>query len=371
MAQHQNLERRVLQLLLLLADAVAIAIAFALALGVRFGFADLKINFLDFISSGKYPVIFLIYVFSFYLFDLYEPRSWRTPLFSPLKTSLGSGLATILMFSWFYFFAALASGVYGRGVFLSAIAVTTVLALITRYFVARYEMSSSQKRQWLFVGDERCFNQLKSDLKRQQISSALAFVSQSVSKLELQKKLSQDWTGVIVGLGAPPEITAALMASRLQGQVILSLQSFYEFYCGKLPVHSLDDAWFAYTEGFSILHSPLSVRLKRFSDIVISFTFLVLLLPVMLLVGLLICLESRGSPIFKQVRVGIDNGLFTMYKFRSMRLDAEAGTGARWAEKNDTRVTFVGRIIRKVRLDELPQLWNILKGEMSFVGPRP
>jgi exopolysaccharide biosynthesis polyprenyl glycosylphosphotransferase len=98
---------------------------------------------------------------------------------------------------------------------------------------------------------------------------------------------------------------------------------------------------------------------------------LVLLLPIMLVVGLAVRLSSPGPALYSQRRVGKDGKLFTIYKFRSMRQDAEALTGAVWSTENDPRVTTVGRFIRRTRLDELPQLWNVLIGDMSLVGPRP
>ena len=110
--------------------------------------------------------------------------------------------------------------------------------------------------------------------------------------------------------------------------------------------------------------------IKRTMDIVCSLLGLAVLMIPMLLIGLMIHLDTRGTIIFKQERLGKDGKPFTMYKFRSMYLDAEA-YGPQWADKVDHRCTRVGRILRKNRLDELPQLWNILKGDMSFVGPRP
>jgi exopolysaccharide biosynthesis polyprenyl glycosylphosphotransferase len=98
---------------------------------------------------------------------------------------------------------------------------------------------------------------------------------------------------------------------------------------------------------------------------------LVLALPIMLVTALAVRLSSPGPVLYRQTRVGLNGSLFTLYKFRSMRADAEAGTGAVWAQKDDPRVTKVGRLIRRIRFDELPQLYNVLKGEMSIVGPRP
>lgn len=110
--------------------------------------------------------------------------------------------------------------------------------------------------------------------------------------------------------------------------------------------------------------------LKRLSDILVSLLVATLGLLPMLIIALCIKIDSRGPVIFKQERLGKDGKSFTMYKFRSMRVDAEAD-GPKWAEKEDDRCTKVGALLRKTRLDELPQFWNILKGEMSLVGPRP
>jgi exopolysaccharide biosynthesis polyprenyl glycosylphosphotransferase len=98
---------------------------------------------------------------------------------------------------------------------------------------------------------------------------------------------------------------------------------------------------------------------------------IVVAFPIMLLTALAVRLSSPGAVLYRQTRVGLDNTLFTVYKFRSMRIDAEVGTGAVWAQKDDPRVTAVGRTLRRLRLDELPQLFNVVRGEMSIVGPRP
>jgi len=110
---------------------------------------------------------------------------------------------------------------------------------------------------------------------------------------------------------------------------------------------------------------------QRLSNAVVAVIGLVLASPIMLLSALAVKLSSPGPVLYRQLRVGLDGALFTLYKFRSMRSDAEAETGAVWAQKDDPRVTRVGRVIRRLRLDELPQLYNVLKGEMSIVGPRP
>jgi exopolysaccharide biosynthesis polyprenyl glycosylphosphotransferase len=124
-----------------------------------------------------------------------------------------------------------------------------------------------------------------------------------------------------------------------------------------------------FCDGFEL--SPVPMLLKRTYDILLSLTGLIVAAPLFLIVSLFIKLGSRGPIFFNQVRVGRHGKLFNIYKFRSMHQDAEQITGPTMSFKNDSRVTRIGKIIRKTRLDELPQLWNVLKGDMSFVGPRP
>jgi len=132
----------------------------------------------------------------------------------------------------------------------------------------------------------------------------------------------------------------------------------------------LNSGYFLHQKAFSILSTQRNQKIKRLLDTLLSLSALILLLPLMLLVGLMIKLESPGKVIYKQERVGQFNHEFEVFKFRSMVNDAENGK-AQWAQKNDPRVTRVGRFIRKTRIDELPQLLNVLRGEMSLVGPRP
>lgn len=154
-----------------------------------------------------------------------------------------------------------------------------------------------------------------------------------------------------------------------QGVTFDHLASVYEEYTGKIAVENLRPSWLIFSSGFRT--SRVTLTAKRAGDAVFAALGLVIAAPVMLLVAAAIKLTSPGPALYHQVRVGLQGRHFTIHKFRSMRTDAEAGTGAVWAQQNDDRITPVGRIIRKTRLDELPQLWNVLRGDMSFVGPRP
>ncbi len=166
------------------------------------------------------------------------------------------------------------------------------------------------------------------------------------------------------------DIAHALLEAKLHGAMVVDIRSFYEHVVKSLPISQITEEWLLQTEGFNLNTRGSLRRLKRALDVMISLMLLIPAAPVMLLTALAIRLESRGPVIYKQDRVGLFEKEFTVYKFRSMRTDAEKN-GAVWAKEHDDRVTRVGHFIRKVRIDELPQIWNILKGDMSFIGPRP
>lgn len=160
-----------------------------------------------------------------------------------------------------------------------------------------------------------------------------------------------------------------LLDCKLSGVKVLDLASYFERALGQIRLDSLRVGWLIFGEGFR--QGWLRTAVKRLFDIVAASILLVLALPVMAVTALLIVIED-GFPVFyRQERVGLNGRLFKVIKFRSMRNDAESDGKPRWATANDDRVTRVGRIIRKLRIDELPQMLNVFRGEMSFVGPRP
>jgi len=167
--------------------------------------------------------------------------------------------------------------------------------------------------------------------------------------------------------GALP--TKELVKCRVNGIEIIEGASFYEMLTGKFIVEQINPAWLIFSEGF--YKSRARRFLKRTTDIILSIVLLILLSPLILITAILIKVDSKGPVIFSQERLGKNKKTYLIYKFRSMVSDAEKQSGPVWAEDNDSRVTRVGRVIRKWRMDEIPQLWNVLKGDMSFVGPRP
>src|SRR4051812_6012699 len=161
-----------------------------------------------------------------------------------------------------------------------------------------------------------------------------------------------------------------LLELRLDGVHFDHLASVYEEYTGKIAVENLRPSWLVFSPGFR--KTRLLTTAKRTLDVAAAGLALVLTLPLLLVIVIAVRLTSRGPALYHQQRVGQHGRIFTVHKFRSMREDAEAATGPVWAAKSgDPRVTPIGRFLRRSRLDEVPQLWNVLKGDMSFVGPRP
>lgn len=160
------------------------------------------------------------------------------------------------------------------------------------------------------------------------------------------------------------------MEARFSGQSVQDLSKFYESTWRKVPIYYLEHDWFVLSEGFGLVHNPVGLRVKRLVDLFLSLLLLLIVWPFMLLTAIAVKLESAGPAVYSQVRTGVDGEHFVIYKFRSMRTDAEKD-GAKWASQNDSRITRVGKFIRLTRLDELPQLWNVFRGDMSFIGPRP
>ena len=160
-----------------------------------------------------------------------------------------------------------------------------------------------------------------------------------------------------------------LVKCRVKGIDVIEGTSFFEMLAGKLLVDQINPAWIIFSKGF--YKSRTKRFIKRSIDMLISLAMLILFLPLIIVTAILIKIDSKGPVIFSQERVGKNKKSYMLYKFRSMVEDAEKFSGPVWASDNDKRITRVGTILRKWRIDEIPQLWNVLKGDMSFVGPRP
>lgn len=190
----------------------------------------------------------------------------------------------------------------------------------------------------------------------------------SLAQIAAQHNVSEIVIAVRERRGGALPLTE-LLNLKLQGIKVLDLSAFFERHGGKVQIDNLRESWFIFGHGFR--QGKVRMAVKRCFDIVASSTLLVLTLPIMLCAAVAIKLNSVGPVIYRQERVGLGGRTFNVLKFRSMRIDAEKDGKPQWAQAGDSRVTRVGRFMRLTRIDELPQIFNVLRGEMSLVGPRP
>ena len=317
-----------------------------------------------------------------YYAELYDLRvvADRRELFVRILQALGaSSLILALLYYWF------PSLVIGRGVFLiAAVAVVTLVAgwrFAFEWTVGRV----GPAERLLVVGTGPAAVSLAAELRSryQELGAEIVGFVDAEGPRESGPDVigTIDDIPAIVGQYQVERVVVSLADARgklpmdrlldmkLDGVVFDHLASVYEEYTGKIAVENLRPSWLIFSEGFR--KSRVLTATKRFADLLVAVILLLLAGPVMGLVAIAVRLSSPGPALYHQRRVGQNGRVFTVHKFRSMRADAEAGTGAVWASQNDSRVTPVGAFLRKTRLDELPQLWNVLRGEMSLVGPRP
>jgi sugar transferase (PEP-CTERM system associated) len=320
-----------------------------------------------------------------YFADLYDFRTLadRRDLFIGAVQALG---VSALVLAGVYFW--LPDLIVGRGVFILA-----ALIIITVLFGWRmvFEWTSrfvGPRERLLLVGTNEGAVELARELfgRRELGVEIVGFIDADPSRVGL----SLINPGIIGTIEDIPSIVRAravdrvvvslsdargklpmekLLDMKLDGVSFDHLASVYEQYTGKIAVDNLRPSWLIFSEGFK--KSRVQVAVKRAIDILGAGIGLVAAFPVMLVVAAAVKLSSPGPVLYHQSRVGLRGRLFTVHKFRSMRQDAESQTGPVWASADDNRVTRVGRLLRRSRLDELPQLWNVLRGDMSIVGPRP
>ncbi|HDQ41833.1 MAG TPA: TIGR03013 family PEP-CTERM/XrtA system glycosyltransferase [Desulfonatronum sp.] len=279
----------------------------------------------------------------------------------------------------------LPSTMYGRGVLFLAMFVFGGLQIVWHMFLRRMHMFPGLAKRVLIVGTGPLARQmgLLVDTRRQQ------YVLSGYYDLECEpvdvprQKIVPNGHGlfaavkqqraqkVVVSLSQRRGVfpLQEMLSCKVSGVEVVDAPTFYEQVTGKLLLENITPSWFIFSSGFRF-NSLIRVA-KRMLDVFAASLGLLLTLPLLPVVALLIKLDSPGPVFFRQTRVGQGDKEFTLIKFRSMRQDAESRTGAVWAEQDDPRITRLGRFLRKTRIDEIPQLFNVLQGDMSLVGPRP
>ncbi len=341
-----------------LLDTVALALAFYLASLYRL---DSEPDFFSF----EYIGLNLIIVASLFLGNAYTSYALIEKPKLPLRTFF-TVLASAAPCTIFIYLSGPENftSLFGRGVFPAAILIFGVASILIRLICNELFRMDNDQRKIAIVGAMKKQRNLQLAMEDSIHGFTLDYLPLLVNV--------EDYDAIVM---TPDHVSSdseqlSLIDARLNGIPIFSLSDFIESFLFLVPVNEINNNWIIRADGFKMLHSTITTRLKRFFDIVTALTLLVITFPLCILTAILIKISSKGPSLFSQTRVGLQGRTFTLFKFRTMRTDAEE-KGPRWASKNDPRVFPLGRFLRATRIDELPQCWNILKGEMSLIGPRP
>ncbi|WP_456412432.1 TIGR03013 family XrtA/PEP-CTERM system glycosyltransferase [Thiolapillus sp.] len=317
---------------------------------------------------------------------LYQVRSREDPIGMFVRVLAAFGLGSILSIILFYLYPGL---YFGRGVFFLTLLFSLFAIGTIRPLYFQFVDQHSPGSRLLILGAGKKASKITTHLRRRSDRRGIHIVgflpaeneaiavdeslllSQSGSLLDTINQYDIDEIVVALDERRANIDMQELLQCKLKGTNVIDLPTLFERQAGKLKLDLLSPGWLIFSKGFNL--DPISQNIKRIFDLLMSIIICILSFPVMLLTALAIWIESgfKGPILFRQSRVGEGGEPFDVLKFRSMRTDAEADGKARWAQKDDERITRVGKFIRKVRIDELPQCWNVIKGEMSFVGPRP
>lgn len=279
-------------------------------------------------------------------------------------------------------------GLVGRGVLALSLIGLWVWSLTTRTVLARAQEGRHKGERWLVIdasNDNAPSRQLAADFRRRESDRHLELLTNGSfdpagARIKQVGQLDdfthvvsiETYEGIIVAEAERLDsgLVSDLLKTRISGLRVHSLNDFYEAQLGRLPVSLLSEDWIALAQGFDLIHNPIGLRFKRYVDILVSIIAGAIFAQVFALTALAVLVTSGLPILFIQDRTGEHGRTFSMRKFRTMKRDAEA-TGAQFATVDDPRTTAIGGLLRKFRLDELPQLWNVLAGDMSLIGPRP
>jgi sugar transferase (PEP-CTERM system associated) len=380
-------------LILITIDVLLALVALYSAAVVRLGYSEVIDK--QFETSAFFTaVIFVIAIlFASHLMDTYDfsRNTKKREIF--INTLLGAATAFFLLSITYYIDPTI---VLGHGILLISIAIFALLQYgwhVVFYLVGRHnprfcrrvlvlgtgplasqvgEFCSSHNRNFVLAGYAlcNCNGTIENEKQGENIVVSHDLIVGNADDL-MAATLQAQADVIVVALSERRGVFPLrdVLRCKLNGIEVMDAPSFYELVHGKLMLEHITPSWIIFSTGF---RRPIYFSLcKRYIDIVLSLTGLFLTLPLFPIIALAIKFDSPGPVFFKQVRVGNKEKMFNLYKFRTMRQDAEEKSGAIWAAKNDPRVTKLGNLFRKSRIDEIPQLYNVLKGDMSFVGPRP
>ncbi len=313
---------------------------------------------------------------------VYGPNSLRSLRFAGARVlvSISLGIIALAVIDF-----VIPSDMFWRSTLLYTMGLAIVVLVADRLLLNSFLGSSAFRRRVMVLGAGDRAQRLRELGEKPETGFAIvSYIAMSDDPRRVEEAIPRsaihDLGRFVENLGVSEVVLALqerrnalplkdLLRIKTKGVHVNDFSSFIERETGRVDLDTINPSWLIFSDGFSSSRM-FSSAVKRIFDITASLTLLMLTFPIIILFALLVKLDSKGPALFRQQRVGLYGEPFTVIKLRSMRTDAEKD-GAKWAEENDPRVTRLGRFIRKVRIDELPQTWSVLKGEMSFVGPRP
>jgi exopolysaccharide biosynthesis polyprenyl glycosylphosphotransferase len=371
--------------LVLLGDILLVFSAFFLAAYIKV-IASQAFSFETVLSKANWVVVSWIFLCPviFYVFELYDESRWQRNV-RLLSHIVFAVLITAVIMA-FLSFLFLSDIVIGRKIILLYILfVIPFLFCWRKFFFRVFLQNGANQQKILLIGENPIIEDLKSLMPNSDagVLTTICDYSENPGTIRINgskstKSLSdfviESQTNTVVvadRLKNLPLLRKELLDLRFAGVAIYDAPLFYETLTGKVPVTRVTDSWFLFRNQGDIFNPAVYRKIKKIIDKVFALIGIILTFPMMLLAALAIKLTSKGPAFFKQERLSQNEQPFTLIKFRTMIDNAEKLTGPKWASEDDPRITRVGRFLRKSRLDELPQFFNVLKGDMSFVGPRP
>jgi exopolysaccharide biosynthesis polyprenyl glycosylphosphotransferase len=366
------------QLLLLGGDALLISASFFVAPALRFGILLAPSSIF---TLSDVAAIFT-YLLFFYIFDFYNLDE-SLDVGYILRFVVALAVANVLIVAVSYL---MRSPFYSGAIFLLNILQILCFCLGWRFVFHRY--LKRQQRPWrvAVVGSGRAGFALGQVLSREPDYEIVGFLDDDNSKwgkkigassimggteklLSFLEDKQVDTVIVAITHGIRPDLYARLVETKMRGIVVYDMPSFYERILGKIPVNHVSDLWFVYAPISGVRKTTYNQKVKKIIDIMLSLFILAVFSPLILIIAVAIKLDSPGPVFYVQRRIGWNEMAFDLVKFRSMRCGTEAEREYA-GQRCDPRITRVGRVLRLFRLDEIPQLWNVLKRDMSFIGPR-
>lgn len=324
----------------------------------------------DYVIKYLTSFIFIIYIFTKFIFgqlDFYAERFRLKDIFINLGINIVFSITLYAFWKRFDIF--------------NMFALLFLFQVIFRRIVYSLYM---KKKNVLIFGSNHIENNIQEDIIRSLDYNYVGYISNNKSRateyligsyeqmeeIIYQKKI--DILVIVKDIKSPgfKKYMKRIFDLKINGLKIMNYEEFNEDIQKKIDINKINEEWLLQSNGFDILNNEVQRNIKRGMDLMLALILMVILSPLALIVSIIIKLESKGPVIFKQMRIGENMRPFKVYKFRSMRLH-NPEKYSKYTLDNDSRVTKFGKFIRKTRIDELPQLWNILKGTMSFVGPRP